>query len=172
MRIEVRSHITSKAAKLAAHGRRSSPGCGKFHRIAFAMCLPILLALGLTQADQVYAALNATETTETTIGTITIPTSGVSRIVGVYGIIMQPTLTSGETISGSFRLAFTTVSGKFKFPAQAAGGMVTTANWNSVDPKIIPVNIPVPTNETVTCYMTANKALTGTGEGLVGLIME
>lgn len=137
-----------------------------------AMMLPVILALGLTQGDAVYSALNATETTETLVGTITIPTQGVSRIVGVYGVLMQPVQTSGETISGTFRLGFSTVAGKFKFPAQAAGGMVTSANWNSVDPKIIPVDIPVPPKEDVACYMTANKALTGTAEGMIGLIFE
>lgn len=140
--------------------------------VLFAAMLPVLLVFGLTQGDQVYLALNATETTETLVGTITVPTAGVSRIVGIYGVLMQPVQTSGETISGYFRLAFTTVSGKFKFPVQAAGGMVTSANWNSVDPKIIPVNIPVPPNEQISCYMAANKALTGTGEGMVGVIFE
>lgn len=126
----------------------------------------------MTQGDQVYLALNATETTETLLGTITVPTAGVKRIVGVYGRLMQPVQTSGETISGFFRLGFTTVSGKFKFPTQDVGGMVTTANMNGVDHKIIPVNIEVPPNETISCYMTANKALTGTAEGVVGVIFE
>lgn len=140
--------------------------------LLLAIMLPVILALGVTQGDVVYSALNATETTESLVGTITVPTQGVTRIVGVYGVLMQPVQTSGETISGFFRLGFSTVAGKFKFPAQAAGGMVTSANWNSVDPKIIPVDIPVPAKEDISCYMTANKALTGTGEGMVGLIFE
>jgi len=128
----------------------------------------------MIQGDRVYSALNATETSETTVGTITIPTSGVKRIVGVYGILQQPTATAGETNSGMFRLAFTTVSGKFKYPCTASYGPAGTlaANVNSVDPKIIPVDIPVPPNETVTCYMTGDIALTGTCTGVVGVLME
>lgn len=136
------------------------------------MMLMALVMVMLTQGNLVYLALNATETTETLLGTITVPTQNVRRIVGVYGLLMQPVQTSGETISGYFRLGFSTVAGTFKFPAQAVGGMVTSANWNSVDPKIIPVDIPVPPNEVISCYMTANKALTGTGEGMVGVIFE
>lgn len=137
----------------------------------YALMLPLLLAMGLTQGDMVYLALNATETTETLLGTIKIPTAGVTRIVGVYGAILQPLGTSGETVSGFLRLAFTTVSGSFKFPAQPAAGAAAVGVIQ--EPlRIIPVNIPVPPNETVSCYITANKALTGTGEGLVGLIME
>ena len=127
-----------------------------------------------TQGDIVYSALNATETTETLVGSITIPTTGVSRIVGIYGCLIQPTATAAESVSGFFRLAFTTVSGKFKFPATPYGGPAGTLASNSASQpyQIIPVNIPVPPNETVSCYMAANKAMTGTGEGLVGLILE
>lgn len=124
-----------------------------------------------TQGDVVYLALNATETTETQLGTITVPTAGVKKIVGVYGTLMQPLATSGESVSGFFRLAFTTISGKFKFPAQPLAG-AAAAGVISQAPSIIPVDIPVPPNETITCFMTANKAFTGTGEGMVGVIFE
>jgi hypothetical protein len=128
----------------------------------------------MIQSDVVYSALNATETTETSVGTITVPTAGVKRIVGVWGALMQPTATAGETVSGYFRLAFTTVSGKFKFPCTPYGGPAGTlaANSASAPYQIIPVDIPVPPNETVSCYMTANKALTGTGEGFMGVLMS
>lgn len=128
----------------------------------------------LTQGNLVYLALNATETTETQLGTITVPTAGVRRIVGVYGYIMQPTSTAAETVTGYYRLAFTTISGTFKFPASTYGGPAGTLAANAIigAPQIIPVDIPVPPNETITCYMGANKAMTGTGEGMVGVIFE
>lgn len=147
----------------------------RFNRmLAFAMCLPVMLALGLTQSDLVYAALNATETTETLVGTITVPTAGVKRIVGVYGMIQQPTATAGEVASGNFRLAFKTVSGSFKFPAHVVYGPAGTlaANANQVKPQIIPVNIPVPPNESIACYATGNIALTGTCTAQIGVIFE
>lgn len=127
-----------------------------------------------TQGDCVYLALNATETTETDLGTITIPAQGVSRIVGVWGELMQPTATAGETCSGFFKLKFKSVPGTFKFPCTQlfgpAGTLASNAHKGAV--QIIPVNIPVPGNESVTISMTANKALTGTGEGFAGIIME
>lgn len=128
----------------------------------------------MIQADRVYSALNATETSETVIGTITIPTQGVRHIVGVWGKLMQPTATAGEMISGHFRLALTTVSGKFKFPVMCVHGPAGTlaANAHAVPTTIIPVDIPVPANETIACYMTADIALTGTCTGEVGIIME
>lgn len=130
--------------------------------------------LMITQGDIVYSALGATETTESLVGTITVPTAGVRKIIGVYGLLMQPTATAGETVSGYFRLAFSTVAGTFKFPCTMMFGPAGTLA--SVGPvgqtQIIPVDIQVPPNESVKCYMTANKALTGTGEGMIGLIME
>lgn len=134
----------------------------------------VTMGLFLNQADRLYSALNATETTETSLGTITVPSAGVKRIVGVYGQIMQPTSTAGEMISGYFRLAFKTVAGTFKFPAAVIGGAAGTlaANASNQKPLIIPVDIPVPANETITIYMAADVALTGTGTGLAGVIFE
>lgn len=127
-----------------------------------------------TQANRVYLATNATETTETLIGTITVPATGVSRIIGVYGKMMQPTATAGEMVSGHYRLSFSTVSGVFKFPATAVFGPAGTlaANAHVAQPQIIPVNIPVPPNEAIGCYMTADIALTGSGTAEIGVIME
>jgi hypothetical protein len=124
-----------------------------------------------TQGDIVYSALNATETTETAVGTINLPSAGVQRIVGIYGYLLQPLATSGETVSGYYRLSFKTVPGVFKFPTTNVAGAAALGVFQNA-PQVIPVNIPVPPNETVVCYMAANKALTGTGEGVVGLIME
>lgn len=150
----------------------------KFRRKLFSLlCMSTLVLFGLlnlTQGDYAEAALGATETTETNLGTITIPTQGVSRIVGIYGITSIQTTTVAEGVSGHFRLSFSTVAGVFKFPVtifQGAAG--TLADIGPVHAaQIIPVNIPVPSKETVTCYMTLNLAQTGTCRGMVGLIME
>lgn len=128
----------------------------------------------MLQSDRVYSALNATETTETKVGSITIPPVGVRRIVGISAQLMQPTATAGEQISGYVRLAFKTVSGLFKFSAQAIYGPAGTlaASQHGYVPAIIPVDIPVPANEVVDCYMAADVVLTGTGTGAVSLLME
>ena len=127
-----------------------------------------------TQADYNEGALGATETSETSLGDISIPSQGVTKIVGIYGIATIETPTAGEGVSGHFRLAFKTVSGVFKFPVTVFQGSAGTLAdiGPAQQPQIIPVDIPVPTNETVTAYMTLNKAQTGDCRGMVGIIME
>jgi hypothetical protein len=124
----------------------------------------------MIQADQVYLALNATETTETLIGTITVPTN-CSRISGAYGLLMQPLATSGESVSGFFRLAASSFSGKFKFPVTPIAG-AAAAGVIQQPPQIIPLDLPATPLDVVSCYMTANKVLTGTGEGVIGLFFQ
>lgn len=125
-----------------------------------------------TQADRLYLALNATETTETKIGTFTAPSTGVSRIIAVQGAIQQPTGTNGELVSGYFKLVPSTTSGTFKFPAQTNIGQgavgATVAGQNSW----IPVDIPFPPNEKIDVYMAADVAVTGTATGAVSIIFE
>jgi len=129
--------------------------------------------MALTQGDFVELALGSTETTETTIGTVTVPSAGVSRIVGVYGILQEITTTAEQGV-GYFRLAFKTVAGTFKFPCStfhAPAGTLASPGFQ-YEPKIIPVNIPVPANETITCYMAAFVAATGACRGMIGFIFE
>jgi len=127
----------------------------------------------ITQGDFVEAALGATETTETSLGTITVPTAGVSRIVGIYGILQEISTTAEQGV-GYFRLQFGVIAGKFKFPCASyhgPAGTLASPGW-TYEPKIIPVNIPVPPNETITCYMATFVVATGACRGMVGLIFE
>ncbi len=126
-----------------------------------------------TQGDFVELALGATETTETDLGAVTVPSAGVSRIVGIYGIIEGIT-TTAEQLVGYFRLSFKTVAGSFKFPAssfQAAAGTLASPGF-LYEPKIIPVNIPVPANETIRAYAATFVAATGACRAMVGFIFE
>jgi len=125
----------------------------------------------MLQGDCVYAALNATETTETLLGTITIPPSGVGKISAVWGLLMQPLATSAETISGFLRIACLT-PGKFKFPCSTIGGAVGAVASQAMEPKYIPVDIPVQPNDVISLYMTANKAMTGTSEGFISVLLS
>ena len=129
--------------------------------------------MGMTQGNFVEAALGATETTETLIGTINVPAAGISRIVGVYGDVSGVT-TTAEQIIGSYRLGFQTLAGTFKFPAssfQAPAGTLTSPGFQ-YEQKIIPVNIPIPANETISCYATLNAVATGACRAMVGMIFE
>lgn len=127
----------------------------------------------MTQAQFVELALGATETTETDLGDINVPAKGVTYIVGVYGIC-HGVQTTGEENSAYFRLEFSTVPGVYRFPAQVyEAGAGTLAGGNvSFEPKIIPVRIQVPPNETIACYMAQFVAATGARRGTVGVIME
>jgi len=127
----------------------------------------------VNQADRVEGALGATETTETSLGSITVPTAGVKRIVGVYGTATIAT-TTAEQASGYFRLAFKTLAGVFKFPLtinQGPAGTLASPGWSS-NHSIIPVDIPVPANETITGYATLDVAQTGACRAAVGVIYE
>jgi hypothetical protein len=127
----------------------------------------------LTQGDFVEAALGATETVETSLGTITIPTAGVKRIVGIWGIAEVPA-TTAEIPTGYFRLAFKTIPGVFKFPATtfAVGTGTLVGPSAALAAQIIPVDIPIPANESVTCTLALNVAATGSCRGMVGLLFE
>lgn len=127
----------------------------------------------VTQGDFVELALGSTETTETELGTINVPAAGVSRIVGIYGII-SGVQTTAENLSGYFRLAFGTVPGVFKFPASCFESGAGTLAGGAVrfEPKIIPVNIPVPSKETIKCYAATFVAASGACRAHVGVIME
>lgn len=129
--------------------------------------------MAYTQGDFVELALGATETTETLIGSITIPTAGVSRIVGIYGVIEGIT-TTAEQLVGYIRITFKSLSGTFKFPAssfQAPAGTLTSPGFQ-YETKIIPVNIPVNPNESISCYAATFVAATGACRAMIGFIFE
>jgi len=127
-----------------------------------------------TQCDYVEKALGSTETGETNLGNITIPATGVSRIIGVAGIITIETSTAGEGVAGYVKLVPKTKSGVYKFPAQIIQGPAGTIgdSGETFTPKFIPVDIDVPANETITCYAALFKAQTGSCRGAVFLLME
>lgn len=126
-----------------------------------------------TQGDYIDADLGSTETTETDLGDIVVPSAGVSRIVGIWGICAKEEATLKEGTLAFFRLAFKSVPGVYKFPAVVGGGGTTsTADAVQMMPNIIPVDIPVPPNETISCYMVLSIAQTATCRGAVGVIFE
>lgn len=127
--------------------------------------------MALTQGDRVYLALNATETSETKVGTMTVPI-GATKIVAISGQLMQPTGTNGEMVSGQFRIQPQQTGGQFKFPAQVVAGQGAVGALAAYEPKWIPCNIPVREKDSIDCFVTADVALTGTGTGSVAVVYE
>lgn len=126
-----------------------------------------------THGTFVENALGATETTETNLGTITMPSGAKKRIVGVWGII-NGIQTTAEYISGYFRLEFGKLGGDFKFPAQslASGAGTLAGGAVAMEPRIIPVNIEVEANETIKPYVATWQAQTGACRSAVGVLYD
>lgn len=128
--------------------------------------------LNPTQGDFVELALGATETTETELGTLTMPPTA-RKIIGIYGTI-EGISTTAEQLVGYFRLAFGNLSGRFKFPAtsfQAPAGTLASPGFE-YQPKIIPCDIDVVGNETIKCYAATFVAATGACRAMVGIIFQ
>jgi len=126
-----------------------------------------------TQGDSIEAALNATETTETSLGNVTVPL-GAKTIVGVYGIANVLT-TTAELASGKFRFVPAAgAGGKFVFPLQVnqgPAGTLASPGFGNV-PTIWPVSIPVRENDSLACYAVLDVAQTGACRARVGFVFE
>lgn len=125
-----------------------------------------------TQANLVEAALNATETTETSLGNITVPL-GAKKIVGVYGTANVLT-TTAELASGKFRFTQGQQAGVWTFPLtihQGPAGTLASPGW-AASHQIIPVDIPCRENDTMTFFATLNVAQTGNCRAQCGVIFE
>ena len=127
----------------------------------------------MTQGQSVEAALNSTETTETSLGNVTIPL-GAKKIVGVYGIATVLT-TTAEAASGKYRFVQAAgPGGVHSFPlqiAQGPAGTLASPGWN-VRPNFVPVDIPCKETDTISCYAVLDVAQTGTCRCRVGFIFE
>ena len=127
----------------------------------------------MTQGQSVEAALNSTETTETSLGNVTVPL-GAKKIVGAYGIANVLT-TTAELASGTFRFVQAAgPGGVHKFPlqiAQGPAGTLASPGWMGF-PSIIPVDIPTKENDAIACYAVLDVAQTGTCRARVGFIFE
>lgn len=126
-----------------------------------------------TQGNSVEAALNSTETTETSLGNVQVPL-GAKSVVGVYGIANVLT-TTAELAAGKFRFVPQSgPGGTFSFPLQVnqgpAGTLASPGFSNA--PVIWPVNIPVTPLDNLACYAVLDVAQTGTSRCRVGFIFE
>lgn len=127
-----------------------------------------------TGGDYVESDLGSTETTETSLGTITLPATA-KRIIGVWGVC-QANSTTDEIAISYFRLASDDVPLEpAKFPGQMAWsntGTVAGGGFYDGGPRIIPVDLPATASAKIRCYMTLSAALTDGAHGAVGVIFQ
>lgn len=111
------------------------------------------------------------DTTETSMGTITL-SAKAKRIVGVWATAVgSATLTSGEAATGIFRLDSPDFNvAPFKGPLAVVD--ILTSGAFGYEPRIIPVSIPCSGNGRLTCFITMDQAQTGALKGRVGVIYE
>ena len=121
-----------------------------------------------TQFGHKSTALGATETTETDLGDITVP-SGASRITGISAAIVLQTGTAAEGTLGHVRLSY---SGSGDLEGIPAAIVVSEELGGSYTPKFTPVNLPVKELTKIGCYATLTLAQTGTAHALVSLRFE
>lgn len=121
-----------------------------------------------TQFGRIGLALGATETTETDIGDITVPT-GASRITGICFAVALETGSAADGCVGWGHLEFSGAGDLDGIPAaivcmEELGGAYT--------PKMIDCSIEVKENQKVACGATLSVAQAGACYGLCCLRFE
>lgn len=107
-------------------------------------------------------AQNATETTKTLAGTITVP-YGCTKLIGVGSSILLTGLTTLEGASAILELEsddMTQWAGTQQFPC--AHYEVVTSGAGALNPYVFPVDIPVTPGGSIRCSFTFDEALTVT----------
>ena len=121
-----------------------------------------------SQFGHISTALGATETTETDLGDITVP-SGAGRITGICGAVVLQTGTATEGTLAHVRLSY---SGSGEITGVPCAIVVSEELGGSYTPKFTPVNLPVVPLTKIHCYATATLDQTGTAHALVSLRFE
>jgi len=123
-----------------------------------------------TQLKFISADLGATETTETDLGDITVPI-GASRITGICACCALETGSSGDGCLGIATLKYTGAGELAGIPVNLSS-MEDLGQPGGTSPRFLPVNIPVPVNRAIGCYMVLTVAQGGTARGQVHLRFE
>jgi hypothetical protein len=108
---------------------------------------------------------------ETLMGVITA-TAKAKRIVGVWASILgAATMTTGQPVSGIFRLDSPDVNlAPCKWPLAQVS--ILTSGAVAMQTHIIPVDIPIQGLANISCYITIDLTNTATLKGRVGIIFE
>lgn len=111
-------------------------------------------------------------TAKTTCGNIQLP-AGAKRIVGFYGYVHQPGLTTLEMASGILEIESDDMSiTPMQIPLNQ--DTMTTSGAVSQQVKMFPVDIPLPQGAAITLkgYMTLDMALTTVEKGRWGVVTD
>lgn len=108
---------------------------------------------------------------ETSMGTIVV-TAKARTLVGVWATIVGgATLTTGQPISGIFRLDSPDVNlAPAKFPLSQVS--ILTSGAFGFQAHIIPVEIPIVGLANITCYITIDLTNTAALKGRVGFLYQ
>ena len=121
-----------------------------------------------TQFGHKSTALGSTETTETDLGEITVP-SGASRITGISAAVVLQTGTATEGTLGHARLSY---SGSGDIEGIPCAIVISEELGGSYTPKFTPVNLPVVSLTKIKCFATLTLDQTGTAHALISLRFE
>lgn len=121
-----------------------------------------------TQFGYVSTALGATETTETDLGTITVPV-GARRVTGICAAVVLQTGTATEGTLGHARLTWSQAGEMDGIPCAI---VVSEELGGSYTPKFTPVNWNVVAQSKIKCYATLTLAQTGTAHCVISLRFE
>ena len=121
-----------------------------------------------TQFGHVSTALGSTETTETDLGDITVP-SKAGRITGICAAVVLQTGTATEGTLAHVRLSY---SGGGEIVGIPTAIVVSEELGGSYTPKFMPVNLPVVALTKIHVFATATLDQTGTAHALVSLRFE
>jgi len=121
-----------------------------------------------TQFGYKATALGATETTETSLGDITVPTKA-SRITGICAACALETGTATEGPLGHARISY---SGSGELDGIPVAIVCMEELGGAYEPEFTPVNLPVTSLSKIKCYMTLTTTQTGTAHGMVILRFE
>lgn len=116
-------------------------------------------------------AMNATETTETLIGTISVPL-GAKKIVQVCAnVITAAGLTTLESISGKITLKCSNAT-KWQGDQEFLTGVANplTSGVATLNPVSYATDIEVEPNADILCYATMDTALTINNKVRIGLV--
>ena len=108
---------------------------------------------------------------ETLMGTITL-TAKAKTIIGLWAVaIGGATVTSGQPVSGIFRLDSPDINlAPCKFPLDWL--TILTSGVGAMNPNIIRVNIPARGLANISCYITLDLTNTAALKGRVGLLVD
>lgn len=122
-----------------------------------------------TQLKKASSALGATETDYTDLGDIVVP-KGASRITGILAIAIIDEGTATEGAIGVAKIEFTGGGEYDGIPCATI--MIIDVGHANFTPEFTPVNIPVPTNRAIACYIKMTLAQTGACSGILHLRFE